>query len=73
MTQEPLEQRVANLEMLLTHMERDVDEMNKALLQRGKQIDQLQSVVRRLAQGHHQFVQRSSEDHDPADEASYNQ
>ena len=73
MAQEPLEQRVANLEMLLTHMERDVDEMNKALLRRGRQIDQLQSVVRRLAQGHRALTERSSEDRDLADETSYDE
>ena len=52
MTQEPLVQRIANLEMLLIHMQRDAEEMNKALVQQGKQVDQLQRMVQQLAQAY---------------------
>jgi uncharacterized coiled-coil protein SlyX len=49
MTRESLPQRVANLEMLVMHMQRDAEEMNKAFLRQARQVDQLQRLVQRLS------------------------
>ena len=68
MTQERLEQRIANLEMLLMHMQRDVEEMNKALVQQGKQVDQLQRLLHRLAQASHGAVAEPPSEESETDE-----
>ncbi len=44
----PREERLVSLELLVTHLERDLGAMNAALLEQQKQIDSLKRAIVRL-------------------------
>lgn len=59
----PLNDRVVELELLVTHLERDLATLNSVLLDQQKQIDSLQQIISRLDDR----VARLSDDDDSRD------
>lgn len=47
-TLEPLEERLVELELLVTHLERELGTLNSVLLDQQKEIDVLKRLVSRL-------------------------
>lgn len=47
-TSKPLEERVVELELLVTHLERDLGALNSVLSDQQKEIDRLKRLIGRL-------------------------
>lgn len=64
-TLDRLHQRVAELEFLFTHLERRMQELNEVLLENTRRSDDLERLLRTMADRHSQLEERFSEPRDP--------
>jgi uncharacterized coiled-coil protein SlyX len=62
-TSKPVEERVVELELLVTHLERDLGTLNSVLTDQQKEIDVLKRLISRLDDR----VARLSDDDEPRD------
>ena len=60
---QPLEARIVSLELLVTHLERDLGALNSAVLDQQKEIEMLKRVIGRLEE---RIARMGAEDDSPS-------
>jgi uncharacterized coiled-coil protein SlyX len=67
-TSQPLIERVTELEMLFTHLQRSVQDLDKVILDQQKQLNALRGQLSRLLQQLEQFSDPGAEPRRPEEE-----